>query len=258
MAVPLTPAQALAAAQRVPIPTPRQAVAAAQLRAQMLRHRGDAVECPVCGNTFARFRVDPSRPGAVCWRCGAHERHRLIWLYLQSHPELLREARSLLHFAPEWCLEHRLRRVPGLRYVTGDLRPEIGELRLDITALELPDRSFDGIICSHVLEHVEDDAAAISELHRVLAPGGWVMVLAPIDLRRTSTLEDPAVVDPQERERLFWQFDHVRLYAPDIAERLRGPGFTVERVRWAVELGATAQGRYGLLESDEIYLCRKA
>lgn len=228
-----------------------------KLRYRMLTHRGDAVECPVCGHAFSCFRDDWNRANAICWRCGAHERHRLLWLYLERHPDLLGGASSLLHFAPEWCLERCLRRVAGLRYVTGDLDPGAAELELDITDLTLPDGSFDAIICSHVLEHVEADRVAMRELWRVLSPGGWAIVMVPIDLTRTSTLEDPAVRTPEQRERAYWQSDHVRLYAPDIAERLREAGFDVTRERYAVALGREQAARYGCIDVDEIYLCRK-
>jgi hypothetical protein len=237
--------------------TPDRAARGLALRYRMLQHRGDAVSCPICGHHFAEFRDDWNRPGAICWRCGAHERQRALWLYLERHPALLQGAVSLLHFAPEWCLEHRLRRIRRLRYVTADLDPAKGQLQLDITRLELPDDSFDAILCSHVLEHVEDDRAAMRELHRVLAPGGWAIVMVPLELSRTETYEDPSVRSPQERERLFWQYDHVRLYAPDIAGRLAAAGFEVARERWVTELGAEQAKRYGLLEIDEIFVCRR-
>lgn len=237
--------------------TPGRAVEALRRRYEMAAYRGSAVTCPVCGHSFSRLRDDWNRPNALCWRCGSHERHRALWLHLERHPELLGGASSLLHFAPEWCLEQRLRQVPDMRYVTADLDPGKGELQLDITRLELADASFDAIICSHVLEHVEDDAAAISELHRVIAPGGWAIVMVPLDLGRSETYEDPMVRTPDDREREFWQHDHVRLYAPDIAERLRVPGFKVARERVAVALGPEQAARYRLLDSDEVFVCRK-
>ncbi len=204
-----------------------RALQAVSRRARMVRHRGDAVECPICGHSFDRFRDDWNRPGALCWRCGSHERHRALWLYLELHPDLLGGASSLLHFAPEWCLEHRLRAIPGLRYVTADLVPGAADLALDITRLELEDGAFEAILCSHVLEHVEDDRAAMGELHRVLARGGWAIVMVPLDLDRSETYENPSVRTPEARELEFWQSDHVRLYAPDIALRLGAAGFDV-------------------------------
>jgi SAM-dependent methyltransferase len=242
----------------VPAPiTPARAASALSLRYRVLANRGDAVACPVCGHRFARFRDDWNRENALCWRCGAHERHRTLWLYLERHPELLGSGLSLLHFAPEWCLERRFRQLRGIRYVTGDLRPAEAELELDITRLALPDGAFDAIICSHVLEHVEDDAAAMRELYRVLAAGGWAIVMVPLDLGRSETLEDPAVRSERDRELWFGQSDHVRVYAPDIAGRLEAAGFAVTRERVALTLGAEAVARYRLLEADDLFMCRK-
>ena len=228
---------------------------AARLRASTARHRGDAVSCPICEHSFDAFKDDWNRPGALCWRCGSHERHRAQWLLLQRRPELLRDARSLLHLSPEWCLSERLRRTPGLRYVTADLDPAGVDLELDVTALDLPDGAFDAILCSHVLEHVPDDGAAMRELRRVTAPGGFCVVMVPLALDRARTYEDPSITTAADREREFLQFDHVRLYAPDIALRLRSAGFEVQTIDMTAELGAQA-ARHRLLASDLIFLCR--
>jgi SAM-dependent methyltransferase len=230
---------------------------AMRVRAATARHRGSAVHCPLCDNAFDRFKDDWNRPDALCWRCGSHERHRAQWLLLQRRPELLERARSLLHFSPEWCLRRRLAGHAGLRYVTTDLDPSQDvDLRLDVTALELPDGAFDAVICSHVLEHVPDDAAAMAELRRVTAPGGFALVMVPLALERAATYEDPAITDPADREREFLQADHVRLYAPDIADRLRAAGFAVETVDLHAELGPEAAARHRLLASDLIFLGR--
>jgi SAM-dependent methyltransferase len=228
-------------------------------RVDMARHRGTAVECPLCGGRFDRFKAAWNRPNALCWRCGSHERHRAQWLLLTAaRPELLDAPRSLLHFAPEWTVRERLRPLAatrGMRYTTGDLDPTGVDLRLDLTALDLPDAAFDAVMCSHVLEHVPDDAAAMRELRRVTAPGGWCLVMVPLDVTRERTYEDPSVVTPEARRREFLQHDHVRLYAPDIADRLTAAGFAVETIRPA-DLGAAVVARAGLLDSDWMFLCR--
>ena len=224
----------------------------------VLRHHGHEVWCPLCRVRFRSFKDDWNRPNALCWLCGSHERHRAQWLLFERRPQLLREPRSLLHFAPEWTMRRRIAPIAldrGIRYLTADLDPTGVDLRLDLVDLALPDDAFDAVMCSHVLEHVPDDAAAMRELRRVTGPGGWCLVMVPLDVTRTETYEDPSVVTQEARRREFLQGDHVRLYAPDIADRLAGAGFAVETVR-PEDLGPDAVRRAGLLPADWILLCR--
>jgi SAM-dependent methyltransferase len=216
-----------------------------------------AVECPLCGGGFAAFVPAGEREGAMCPGCSSRERHRALWLLMSERPELLAQAGSLLHFAPEACLRDRLADVAGLRYITGDLDPQRADLPLDLTDLKLPDASFGAVLCSHVLEHVPDDRRAMRELHRILRPGGWAIVMVPLDTRRAATYEDPSITDAEGRLREFRQADHVRLYAPDIAGRLRDAGFEVEEVPVAERVGPESAHRHGLLPSDHVFLCRK-
>lgn len=216
-----------------------------------------AVECPLCRGSFAAFLPAGRREGVVCPGCGSRERHRASWLFLEERPELLAGAGSLLHFAPESYVRDRLSTTPGLRYITADVIPGRGDLPLDLTDLKLPDATFGAVLCSHVLEHVPDDRRAMRELHRVLRPGGWAIVMVPLDLRLESTYEDPSITDPEGRREAFLQFDHVRLYAPDIAVRLRDAGFRVEEVPVAERVGPECTRRYGLLTSDHLFLCTK-
>jgi SAM-dependent methyltransferase len=199
---------------------------------------------------------DWNRADAICWRCGAHERHRALWLYLQREPALVSGVGSFLHISPEWSLERRLRPMVGSGYVTSELEPGRADLALDLTAIALPDETFDAIVCSHVFEHIDHDVVAMRELRRVLRPGGWLIAMVPMDHGREHTFEDASIQAPEERRRAFWQHDHVRLYGLDFVERLASAGLDVQRVQLAVECGPSLARRYGLLESDDIFLCR--
>ena len=66
----------------------------------------------------------------------------------------------------------------------------------------------------------------------------------------------PAIATPEARQAAFLQHDHVRLYAPDIADRLTAAGFTVDVLRPRAMLGDDAVRRARLLESDWAFLCR--
>jgi SAM-dependent methyltransferase len=52
----------------------------------------------------------------------------------------------------------------------------LAELRGPIEALPVADGTFDVVLCAQVLEHVDDPATGVRELHRVTAPGGRVLL----------------------------------------------------------------------------------
>jgi SAM-dependent methyltransferase len=210
--------------------------------------------CPVCGGRFRRFGDLPQRPRVVCPRCGSYERQRAIALLLDRRPALLGDARSLLHLAAEPALAARIReRAPHLRHVSADLHRPDADLRLDLQATGLPDASFDAVLCSHVLEHVPDDAAALAEIRRVLTPGGWALIVVPQDPRHATTHVDPEAVTPEDRLRAYYGPEHQRLYGRDFPEVLRAAGFAVETIVMAEQEDAE---RFGLLDLDLLHLCR--
>lgn len=222
------------------------------------RYRGQGVACPCCNGRFRAFRpggVDEKRDGARCPGCGSWERHRLLWLFLEQRTSFFQQRVALLHVAPEPVLLERFASLPNVRVTSIDLRSPLADLRMDVSELLFAESYFDAVICVHVLEHVEDDRRAIRELHRVLRPGGYAIVISPV--KRELTLEDPALVDPQQRERAYGLRDRVRAYGRDLGQRLQAAGFEVDVVPFARELDPAAVERYGLLLSEDIYFSRK-
>lgn len=225
-------------------------------QAKAVALRGGRHTCPCCGAHLRRFAAggeSPARP-AMCPRCLSLERHRWMWLYLENHTRLGHDPLRLLHFAPEYSLAPRLAALPHLHYTTVDLAltPDTAHLlhtRMDITRLALPDAHFDAILCSHVLEHVEDDTAALRELRRVLKPGGWALIAVPVWMDRR-TLEDPAITTPADRRRFYEQADHVRLYGCDIVQRLQSAGFHVA-IHSSLRLPLKAVDHFGLWRIEQ-------
>ena len=214
--------------------------------------------CPVCRESsrrFQRFGLHRRRD-AQCPRCGALERHRLLWLYLEQRTKLFDgAARAVLHVAPEGCLEARLSRVVGSGYLTADLTNPAA-VRMDIMDIQYPAESFDVVFCSHVLEHVPDDKKAMREFFRILKSDGWAILMVPITVERT--VEDPSLADPVARERMFGQVDHLRAYGPDFPDRLREAGFAVSATGPADLVGPGDAVRMGLTEAaGKIFECTK-
>lgn len=209
-------------------------------------------ECPLCGyiGPFKPHKRS-GRPNASCGRCGSRERHRLVALYLSLlGPERFAGA-TVLHFSPEYFLAPYF--AKAALYVTADLSSPEANLRTDITRIAIADGAVDFVMCNHVLEHIPDDAAAISEFHRILAPGGTALITVPLDGGLALTYEDAAVTTAEGRTRHFGQFDHVRIYGRDIAERLARPGLRVDSFRPDTD----QQARYAIHEATEIFIAEK-
>lgn len=216
-------------------------------------YRGDAVTCPCCGGSYSRFLPHRGRAHAKCPGCGSLERHRVLWLFLERETDLFRRSGAMLHIAPEYALQRRFAALPGLHYVTGDLDSPLADHVVDVMDIPFADRSFDFLVCNHVLEHVTDDRRALAEIERVLAPGGWAILMCPVDGSRATTLEDPAAVTPEQRHRVFGQSDHVRLYGRDYPDRLAAAGFEVRVERYVEACDSSSVARCGLRREDDAF-----
>jgi SAM-dependent methyltransferase len=219
------------------------------------------VHCPCCDGDFSRFIPHRGRQFARCPRCGALERHRLLWLYLHQRTDIFTRNIALLHVAPESALQQRLRRLTNVDYRSVDLDSPLAMDHADLLNLPYPDSSFDVVMCNHVLEHVDDDRRALREIRRVLRPRGTAILMSPIDERLSATIEDPAVTSAEERHRVFGQSDHVRRYGRDFAQRVEAESFAVASIRYLDECDQLEVDRLGLrrdggpFQRDEIFVC---
>lgn len=214
--------------------------------------------CPCCDHRLRRFIPMFGRTGAMCPVCGAMERHRLVWLYLINKTNLLHKSICILHLAPEDALFKRISNLPNVMYLTGDLSSPKAKTIFDITNMPFRENRFDCLICCHLLEHVPEDLKAMEEMFRVLKHGGWALFQHPIDCNREQTFEDLNVVAPKDREKIFGQKDHVRIYGKDIKARLESAGFVVRIQNYIEEFEEQATQKYGLKRDEIIYFCEKS
>jgi len=161
----------------------------------------------------------------------------------------------MLHFAPEPGIAKRLKSTPNVDYISADLYDKSASIKMDVCNILFPDKSFDLIYCSHVLEHVPDDALAMREFYRVLKPDGKIILQVPI--AGDETFEDISIVDPLEREKFFGQIDHVRIYGRDVILRLTKAGFSVKEFITEDLVPPKDIDRMGLNIGEIIFLCEK-
>ncbi|PKD18081.1 SAM-dependent methyltransferase [Salegentibacter salinarum] len=222
--------------------------------------RGNKYSDPIDGRSFSKFlpygyinqRENVLSPSTL-----SLERHRLLWLYLKNETEFFSKNLKVLHFAPEQAFYKRFKKLKNLAYTTTDLNSPLADVKADICDLPFEANKFDFILCNHVLEHIPDDTKAIQELYRILKPGGTAILQIPQDLNREQTFEDDSITDRKERERIFGQYDHVRIYGRDYFEKLRSVGFKVEEVNYTENLSPEEINKYRLAKGEVIPVCYK-
>lgn len=195
-----------------------------------------------------------------CPHCGASDRDRLYACYLEKKlPQYnAGEQVLLLDIAPAPALSNFLSKFKKITHHTADLLMEGVDHIVDISNMpEIVSNSYDILMCSHVLEHVKDDKKALAELYRVLKPGGWGIIMVPINLTLDQIDEDPQIIDVAERWRRFGQDDHVRLYNKSgFIERVESAGFTLRQL--GVDyFEESVFKQYGVTNKSVLYVVEK-
>ena len=109
-----------------------------------------------------------------------------------------------------------------------------GRIDLDLEKMDLPDDSLDVVLTADVLEHVPDTEQALSELHRVVAPGGVVYILVPLTAERTARPVAPEY--HEENTLVHWRFGW------DLTDLAEAAGFTVSTLVTADLLKRVREG----------------
>jgi SAM-dependent methyltransferase len=169
-----------------------------------------APQCPIClGKTFEpgpRGRLAPNGAMPRCAGCQSLERHRISRVMFEKLGRENFAGWSAIQFSadptvdPAWFRSYEL----SVYGVSGGL---------DIQAIDRPDCAYDYVGCSHVLEHVGDDRAALRELLRITAPSGVVYLALPDPFREDVT-RDWGFPKPEK-------YGHWRVYGRDVVQRFK-------------------------------------
>ena len=191
-----------------------------------------------------------------CPMCGCHDRERHLVLYLNEMNLIDRfQNAAILHFAPERRISELIAEKKPDRYVKGDLYPTEENIEtIDMLSIQYPSETFDFVIANHVLEHVDDDLMALSELRRVLKVGGYAILQTPYSAKLTETFSDPGIDSNLARYHAYGQEDHVRLYGTDIIARIESAGFKSRVVSHDEKLANIDPHKFGVNEKEPFFL----
>lgn len=208
-----------------------------------------SVTCIYCGWKGPRYKTFVStekiRRNAVCPRCHSLERHRAFLSFFRSARSLVAmPIARVLDIAPNRSFSDFAKHSPDLDYLSVDLKSQLAMRHMDIQALDLPDRSFDIVVCYHVLDYVPDDRKAMKELGRVLAHHGIAMIQDGILKSLDHTIEWGKPV-PSEAYRIRqYGNDYLQRWQEALkAEMMYEPNLNMLCITHSPEL---AQGLIGL------------
>ena len=167
------------------------------------------IACNICGNE--KFGAGPGgrmsltgRPPR-CVKCQALERHRVYRKVFERLVDNSFKKFNFLQFSadstvePSWFASHEVSIYEGNN-------------SLDLQKIDRSSCQYDIVMCNHVLEHVADDNAALTELLRITKHDGFVFLTVPSPLSQERT-QDWGY--PKEE-----QHGHYRIYGSDFAKKL--------------------------------------
>lgn len=211
--------------------------------------------CNICGWHGDEFVGGYHSEGALCPHCGSIARDRFLYWCWTNRMGYARNHR-VLETSPRLGQDYRDIMRERVDYVCSDYDGSAhrAEIKLDIQDMDLPDNSIDVILTPHVLEHVPDTKKALSEVFRVLRPGGRMFLQIPMPQGVTAPPTKPEYHG--DRTLVYWRFGW------DLREMLESAGLEVttlvtEALGTRVREGRLDSG-YGGEDCDEVSLLTHA
>ena len=200
---------------------------------------------------YNKLRKNALSPGTL-----SLERHRLLWIFLQEETNFFNPNNKILHIAPEQCF-YKIFKKKFDSYTTSDLNSPLAEIKADICNLPFRENEFDYVLCNHVLEQVYDDEKAMREIYRVLKLKGNAILQVPINETLENTIDGRDTKDKNLRNKLFGQYDHLRIYGKDYYDKLIKVGFKVEKIDQTKKMDESSILKFSLIEGEIIPFCTK-
>jgi len=196
-----------------------------------------------------------------CPVCFCTDRERLYILYLEEHLKTItnNDKFNFLDIAPAKSISNWIKKhYSWINYRTVDLYMKNVDDKADITDLYIyPDEKFDFILCSHVLEHIENDRKALSEIYRILKPYGVAIIMVPVLLSLEKDLENSDYKTEGDRWKYYGQNDHVRMYSKNgLVSKLQDTGFKVMQLTKEF-FGQDHFKKYGIHKRSVLYVVHK-
>lgn len=153
--------------------------------------------------------------GSTVLEVGAGSGNLTQFLVDQANVTALDESQAALDVA--------VRRVGGARLDTF-----VADIADSAAVADLAQRGFDTILSSNVLEHIEDDLAAVTNMHTILKPKrGHVLLIVPAHARLFGSMDRAA--------------GHYRRYSrAELTSLVQRAGFSIRRARYMNLVGAIA------------------
>jgi len=187
--------------------------------------------CSICGNNefqkcsyvYDKLRKDLK---LECTKCKSLDRHRSIKYVYDKY--INKEAKNILLFSID----------PAKHYL-----PDFTEISIfnecnsiNLKDIDRPDETYDLIYCHHILEHIDNDALAFSELCRILKYNGQLCWSIPMVSSKDDINLDPTK-DPD---------GHYRLYGENIFERIKKwDNFSDVSTKYFIENDPITNSRWG-------------
>ena len=210
--------------------------------------------CLICdSNTVGVWTGFDTNLFLSCSKCFSLSRQRLVAKWSKENRELIEHTKNILHFAAEpYFKQFFIELNNNVTYSSADLYRQ-ATMNINIENTGIVSDSYCLVIANHVLEHVNDDNKAISEIYRILKKGGVALITVPLIYAWSETYENPCVVSPEDRDRHFGQFDHQRYYGRDLNNKFQKNGFKIQEY---ISQGEDCV-KYGLDKGEVLYVLSK-